>query len=305
MAENSNIEWTLHTMNPWVGCSKVSAGCKNCYAETLMDQRYGRVKWGPNGTRSRTADSNWRQPLRWNKKAEQAGERHRVFCASLADVFEDRPELVQWREDLFRLIMATPHLDWLLLTKRPENILRMWPEEEDDDDIGPMALSPSAYGKQLRRFANVWLGTSVEDQEAADQRIPELLKATHLCRYTFLSCEPLLGPVDLTSIPDGHPTLGNGYTYSALTGKYNWDDGDTLSPPPWLRAIGWIIVGGESGPGKRQFDPDWARSLRDQCAASGVAFFMKQMDKVASIPDDLMIRQFPNEGPARCGAMKP
>jgi protein gp37 len=260
MAENSKIEWTDHTFNPWVGCAKVSPGCKNCYAETLMDQRYGRVKWGVNGTRSRTAPGNWKQPLKWNRDAERDGVRRRVFCASLADVFEDRPDLEEWRADLFALIDATPFLDWLLLTKRPENIKRMWPQEADEDDgfVG-MALAGGAYGAVQKRRSNVWLGTSVENQEAANERIPQLLKASHLCRFTFLSCEPLLGPVNTWS--DANYPLQGGGTGSAFA---------------WGRGINWVIVGGESGHGARPMHPAWARTLRDQCVATGTAFLFKQ-----------------------------
>ena len=124
MAENSNIEWTHHTHNPWVGCSKVSPGCKHCYAERDMDKRRGFAKWGDQGTRVVTSESNWRKPLAWDRKAKAAGERHRVFCASLADVFEDREELVAPRERLFALMSLTPNLDWLVLTKRPEVMAR-------------------------------------------------------------------------------------------------------------------------------------------------------------------------------------
>lgn len=308
MAENSNIEWTDHTFNPWVGCAKVSAGCKNCYAETLMDTRYGRVKWGVNGTRSKTAPGNWKQPLKWNNQRYRCTmcghwqkdggqcvkqtkttlllhgiapiadtwvrcegvtefvERPRVFCSSLADVFEDRPELTEWRTELFKLIDATPHLDWLLLTKRPENIQRMWREVDDRgwlDDSRP----------------NVWLGTSVEDQAAANARIPELLKAAHLCRFTFLSCEPLLGPVDLLHVdavpyggPKGHQIdcIRKGY-WSKSWGFVNHSDlHDTFGP------LHWVIAGGESGPCARPMHPDWARSLRDQCEQAGVPFLFKQ-----------------------------
>lgn len=260
MGENSKIEWTRHTFNPWVGCAKVSAGCKNCYAETLMDQRYGRVKWGVNGTRSRTAPANWRKPLQWDKAAKAAGERHRVFCASLADVFEDRPDLVEWRTDLFKLIDATPNLDWLLLTKRPENIERMWRE-----------VNGRGWLDDPRQ--NVWLGTSVEDQEAADLRIPHLLKSAHLARFTFLSMEPLLGPVDLSKHWTPPPATMDEY----------WHDVD------------WVIVGGESGHGARPMHWQWARSLRDQCEAHGVPFLFKQwgewapVDKYQHALDDMPV----------------
>ena len=255
MGEFSNIEWTTHTFNPWIGCAKVSAGCKHCYAENLMDTRYGRVKWGVNGTRSRTGAGNWAKPLQWDRAAKKAGVRHRVFCASLADVFEDRPDLVQWRSELFELIDATPHLDWLLLTKRPENIVGMW----------------DGRGIVHRHRENVWLGTSVENQAAANERIPHLLNAAFLCKFTFLSCEPLLGPVDLQ-----------------LQGR-------NLGIVEHHEFVDWVIVGGESGKDRRAFDCNWARDIRSQCQAADVAFFMKQVDKVIPIPDDLLTREFPTQ----------
>ena len=119
MAENSKIEWTDHTFNPWIGCTKVSDGCKNCYAESLMDKRWGKVKWGPQGQRQRTSDENWKKPFAWDRQAAKQGIRYRVFCASLADVFEDNDQVSDWRLDLFDMIKVTPNLDWLLLTKRP------------------------------------------------------------------------------------------------------------------------------------------------------------------------------------------
>jgi protein gp37 len=271
MAQNSTIEWTDHTFNPWIGCSKVSPGCKHCYAETLMDTRYGRVQWGPNGTRVRTGPDNWKQPLRWNHAAllahnawERAAlfnpelpapHRPRVFCASLADIFEDRPELVQWRTELFALIDATPNLDWLLLTKRPINIRLMVPEPDAET-----RHSNQLNGHHGSYRHNLWLGTSVENQPAATGRIPYLLDAAYLCRYTFLSCEPLLGPVDLTD-------------FMLLQGGVTVDPGDTEVVMP---GIHWVICGGESGAKARPMHPDWARSLRDQCASANVPFFFKQ-----------------------------
>ncbi len=180
MTTNSNIEWTHHTFNPWVGCSKIHTGCKFCYAEELADHRFGKlwgVKWGPQGTRSRTSAENWRKPLEWNRKAEKVGERHRVFCASLADVFEDRPELVDLRAELFALIDTTQQLDWLILTKRPENVRRMWPDN--------------------RYRENVWLGTSVSDQMTANVWTERLIHLRDLTFILFLSVEPLLGPVKI------------------------------------------------------------------------------------------------------------
>lgn len=248
MAENSAIEWTHHTHNPWVGCTKVSPGCKHCYAERDMDKRRGFARWGDHGTRVVTSDANWRKPLAWDRKAREAGERHRVFCASLADVFEDREDLIGPRERLFDLISDTPHLDWLLLTKRPENLEAMLPW-----------TSAHAGEYRERYWPHVWLGTSVEDQQRADERIPAMLKIPAAVR--FLSMEPLLGPVDLTRL-----------TYR----------GDRLNPLDTTNDqaaphIDWIICGGESGPNARPMHPAWARSIRDQCQAAGVPFFFKQV----------------------------
>jgi protein gp37 len=143
--ENSKIEWTDHTFNPWIGCQHVSPGCDNCYAEMLMDTRYGRVEWGPHGARSKTSDANWKKSLTWNAQAHtfkhEHGRRQRVFCASLADVFDNKVDPA-WREELFELIRKCRRLDWLLLTKRPQNIRKMLPSNWRD-----------GYG-------NVWLGVT-------------------------------------------------------------------------------------------------------------------------------------------------
>ena len=177
MAENSKIEWTTHTFNPWIGCQKVSPGCDHCYAETLA-KRYGWVEWGPHGERKRTSESNWKKPRQWAKAAAKAGVRPRVFCSSLADVFDNRvpPE---WRSDLFDLIAGTPELDWLLLTKRPENAARMLPTGE---------------------WPNIWLGTTCEDQERYDRRWPILRSIP--ASIHFISYEPAIGPLRLHNGPD-------------------------------------------------------------------------------------------------------
>lgn len=261
MGENSKIEWTTHSFNPWVGCSKVSAACKNCYAEAWA-KRSGLVQWGENAERRRTSDANWRKPLVWNNQAN--GTRPRVFCASLADVFEDHPTIQPgWRADLGRLIACTDKLDWLLLTKRPENVYRMLP------DFWVNFAEPYAMP------SNVWIGTTVENQEEADRRIPELLKIP--AKVRFLSCEPLLESIDLHAV-----TMA---------------DGDNLDRElmhlGYGTAIDWVIAGGESGGSARPSHPDWFRSLRDQCKSAVVPFFMKQMTKKAEIPADLMVREFP------------
>lgn len=171
MAENSKIEWTTHTFNPWIGCTKVAPPCDNCYAEALA-KRYGWTKWGNEGERKRTSPANWRKPIAWNKAAKAAGERHRVFCASLADWLDNRVS-DGWRDDLANLIEATPNLDWLLLTKRIGNFGKHAPWH--DDDIP----------------ANVWLGITCGDQAEYDRDWPKLraLKAP----VRFISHEPSLG----------------------------------------------------------------------------------------------------------------
>lgn len=190
----------------------------------------GKRVWGQDAPRRFFTDKHWAEPLKWNAEAATSGERRRVFCASMSDVFEKRAELTPWRERLWDLIETTPNLDWLLLTKRPQNIEKMarwgdsWPE-------------------------NIWLGTTIENQKYAAIRLPHLLK--HSSSVRFLSCEPLLGSVDLS---------------------------------PWIKrqsrnnlhGIDWIIAGGESGPGARPMLPVWARSLRDQASRAKVAFHFKQ-----------------------------
>lgn len=182
--ENSKIEWCDHTFSPWHGCIKISPGCQNCYALAL-DKRWGKDVWGPGPKRQRTSEANWRLPLQWNRRAEKEGRRYKVFCASMADVFERNDQLIDWRFELWDLIGQTPMLDWLLLTKRPENVL----------DMTPYQWHRAEWGGYQGWPANVWIGTSVENQEYADKRIPELLKIPAVVR--FLSVEPLLGSVNL------------------------------------------------------------------------------------------------------------
>lgn len=186
--------------NPWRGCTKVSRGCANCYAEAGSKRNPAVLGvWGDAGTRVIASESYWRLPLKWDRQAAKAGERRRVFCASLADVFEDRPELVSPRQRLFRLIGDTPYLDWLLLTKRPENVLRMTHDEWCPPVPGHVSQN-AGDGHSWKWPSNVWLGVSVEDQQRADERIPILLQTPAAVR--FLSCEPLLGPLDLIGSPD-------------------------------------------------------------------------------------------------------
>lgn len=175
MAENSGIEWTHHTFNPWTGCTKVSPACDHCYAEA-WSRRSGHVEWGPHGARRRT--KTWGNPVKWNRRAAKDGVRYRVFCASLADVFDNHRSIqFYWRRDLYELIDETPNLDWLLLTKRPQNIVKLAPQRWFTSGI------PN----------NVWLGTTVENQKEAVLRIKHLTQIP--ARVRFLSCEPLVGPV--------------------------------------------------------------------------------------------------------------
>lgn len=177
MAQNSKIEWTHHTFNPWWGCVRISPACKHCYAESWA-RRVGMDLWGARSDRRFFGDAHWREPLKWNAAAAAAGERRRVFCASMADVFEKRAELDAWRARLWPLIEATPALDWLLLTKRPEHVATMAPWSS----IWPR---------------NVWLGVTAENQKWAERRLP-LLVATRAV-VKFVSAEPLLGELDLRS----------------------------------------------------------------------------------------------------------
>lgn len=249
MAERSKIEWTDHTFNPWTGCTKVSAACDHCYAEGWA-KRSGHVEWGPHSARRRTKPGNWNGPLKWNAEARDKGIRYRVFCASLADVFDNHKSIEwEWRHALLDLILRTTHLDWLLLTKRPQNVARYVP--------GWWNCWP----------AHVWIGTTVENQEEAERRIPHLLSIP--AKVRFLSCEPLLGPVDLRE-------LHSGWHFTNCLDGYRYHDTDRAVPSQKCERINWVICGGESGPGARPMHPDWARSLRDQCAAAGVPFFFKQ-----------------------------
>lgn len=249
MSETTGIEWTDSTFNPWWGCTKIAPACDFCYAAAL-DKRTGGDHWG-NVPRRRTSDKNWNDPKRWQKGAaafyEAHGRRRRVFSASMADIFDNQVDPA-WRDDLWVLIAACPDMDWLLLTKRPQNIEKMKPDFWDDIK------------------GHIWLGTTVEDQEHADANIPHLLK--HDSAVRFLSCEPMVGPIDLRSVAPK-----NGYAMDVLTG-YIHDFGVPHRDIP--RRIDWVIAGGESGPNARVADPAWFRSLRDQCKGTDVPFLFKQ-----------------------------
>ncbi len=261
MGEKSKIEWTDATFNPWWGCEKVSPGCAHCYAES-MAKRTGHEVWGPDKGRRFFKEAHWKEPLKWNEEALEQGVRKRVFCASMADVFEKRESLNEEREKLWTLIEQTPNLDWLLLTKRPE-LMRI--------------LTPARWHKAWP--VNAWAMTSAENQEQLDKRMHHLLQVPAHVRG--LSIEPQLGPVTLSLMGTVPASWGMGYASVS----------DLLS---------WVIVGGESGPGCRPFKVEWAEQLRKECEGTNTAFFMKQLggspykrDKLEDFPLSLRVREFP------------
>ena len=240
MAQDSSISWTKHTWNPWIGCAKVSPACDGCYAENLMDTRYHRASWGGpgkgTGTRVRTCASTWNDPFRWNRQAEKDGDRPFVFCASLADIFDNKVD-PSWRTEAFEVMRKTPRLVYLLLTKRPTQIF---------------GLSYQAGGLP----SNAAIGTTCEDQPRADYNLAALGVAKRLLEplFAFSSFEPLLGPIwiDPADMPD------------------------------------WVITGGETDQGShraRPTNPEWFRSLRDQCADRGVPFHHKQNGEWVSVSE--------------------
>lgn len=318
MAENSKIQWTDHTFSPWRGCTKASEGCRNCYAEAFSGRNPGTLGvWGPQGSRVVAAESAWREPLRWQKKAKAAGVRAKVFCASLCDVFEkwdtipeaSREGVMRARKRLGELVRDTPDLCWLMLTKRPDNVL---------DAAQDMWFRP---WREATLFPNVWIGASVEDQAAAEGRIPHLLNIPAAVR--FLSCEPLLGPLDLRRVryPDGSGSI------DALTGRLTLHvkgvdghpDFHAVTEEPVLRRVDWVIIGGESGHHARPFVVDDAREVLRQCRKAGTPAFFKQLgaeplgsDAATSQrlvmvtdrkggdpqewPEDIRVREFPRQG---------
>lgn len=272
MGENTLIQWAHHTFNPWRGCTRVSAGCDHCYAEAASKRNPAVLgEWGDDGTRVTASEAYWRKPIAWDRRAAAAGERHRVFCASLADVFEDRPELDGPRHRLFALINQTPNLDWLLLTKRPDVAVRML---HPDGDIANRIACRWP-------LPNVWVGTTVESMDVAGERISALIDIPAAIR--FLSCEPLISPVDLDPFLwlIGASTAG---PFQDFRGKRRYIPGSsgaggaTITHIP-SRDISWVIVGGESGPHARPMNIAWAEQIVEQCQAAAVPVFVKQLGK--------------------------
>lgn len=280
MADHTGIEWADSTFNPWIGCTKISPACDHCYAAVSSPARALGVEWGAGQPRRRTSAAYWKQPLRWNRADFQAcgdcgwrGEidtleddtcpacgkherlepaRRRVFCASLADVFDNEVDPT-WRRDLFALIAATPNLDWLLLTKRIGNAHDMIRD-------ALARIDPLMQVNNPWPWRNVWIGATIANQQEAIRDVPKLHATPAAIR--FLSMEPLLGPVDLWPHLDIEKVPSDGGVLYEGGGR--------------THGIDWVIVGGESGPHARPMQPDWVRDLRLQCSRAGVRFLFKQ-----------------------------
>lgn len=299
MGQNSGIAWTHHTFNPWWGCEKVSPGCKHCYAEGLAVGRMKLPIWGAGRERRMFGEKHWTEPLKWDRAAEKEGKRARVFCASMADVFEDyqgpnAADVRKARGDLAQLILRTPNLTWLLLTKRPENVAKLWP-----------LFIP------IQAIPNVWIGCTVENQEMAEKRIPHLLSIP--AKVRFVSYEPALGPVVFTELRTDETCeeCGEVVRHNALSfGEVRCLCGTEATT---LHRLDWVIVGGESGSGARPFNPAWADWTVTACHNAGVPVFVKQMgsnptlregsgwgkitarkgDNLAEWPAQLRVQEFP------------
>jgi protein gp37 len=245
MGEKTAISWTDATYNPWWLCTEVSPGCDNCYARELA-KRWG-YGWGKGVPRRTFGDKHWNEPLKWDRRAKEDGTKTKVFCASMADIMDDEAPEGQ-RERLWELIDNTPNLIWQLLTKRPQRYLRWLPKKF--------------------QHANVWLGTTAENQETFNIRAPHLIDAS-VDRGTiaFISYEPAIGPLTLSGLP-------------------NWN-------------LDWLIFGGESGRGRRPMEQAWAENVLRECRERGTKFFMKQMSALSPeegknlIPPHLTIQEFP------------
>ena len=254
MGEASKIEWTDATFNPWIGCTKVSPACDNCYAEDYA-RRYKIADWG-NHPRHKTGASTWSVPRRLNRDADtwfaQYGRPRFIFCASLADVFDNQVP-AEWRRELWDLIRDCDRLVWLLLTKRPQNIRKML---------------PSDWGEG---WSHVWLGATVENQVEAQKRLIHLMSVPAAKR--FVSCEPLTGPLDLSEVwPDSDTKI------DFIRGHCEVEDIiEGWQPSEWCPdQLDWVITGGESGANARSAPEEWYLDLRDQCFLAGVPFHFKQ-----------------------------
>lgn len=267
--EGSKIGWTDNTFNPWMGCTKVSPACKHCYAEFSTPVRTQGIVWGKGMKRERTGEAYWHHPRVWNKKAPGS----RVFCASLADWLDDEVP-IEWLADLLELIADCPNLNWQMLSKRPENWKTRLQAAFATVNPGHTAFQMIGDWLQGKPPRQIWAGTTVENQEYADRRIPDLLNIP--ARIRFLSIEPMLGPIDLTNVA---PAVDEGLDigFDCLRGCLHGQIEEDWSED----RVHWVITGGESRPTNpreaRPFRIDHANAVMMQCADAKVPVFMKQM----------------------------
>ena len=266
MADTTNIEWADATLNYWIGCTQIAPACDNCYALT-WGKRFG-VKWG-NHPRHRTAETTRKKLHKYQRNAAkffaEHGRRQRIFINSLSDFFDNQvPE--EWRAEAWEDFRQCPDLDILLLTKRPQNIIKMLPDFWDEIKD------------------NIWCGTTAENQEAVETNIPYLIKID--CAVRFVSYEPALGPVNFTRIKveEGYLDALQNYMAVDVGGGY-FDNFPTFS-----NGVDWVIAGGESGPNARPAHPDWFRSVRDQCELAEIPHLFKQWGE--HLPWELEIAPF-------------
>lgn len=290
----TKIEWTDEVWNPVTGCTKVSAGCKNCYAERIFQRPYP----GRAFTDVRCHPERLDAPLHWRKS-------RMIFVNSMSDLFhEDVPD--EFIDQIFDVMASANQHTFQVLTKRAvrmqKYVLARLAKKQayaDKFDLCPteaMRNSPAAKWARedaARVPAYIWLGVSVEDQATADERIPLLLQTPAAVRW--ISAEPLLAPINLST-----HDIGNLYWLSALTGRAHIMHDGGMPAAPTYGKLDWVVTGGESGPNARPSHPDWFRSLRDQCRNTGVRFFMKQITERGSkiqyeaFPSDLMVREYPS-----------
>ena len=278
MGEITGIAWTDHTWNPWRGCDKVSPGCAHCYSEKIT-LRFDRGKFYNSANMEELEPFLDERELRlltnsgiW-QGVRVAGSK--VFVGDMTDVFgEWVPD--EMLDRLFAAFAVRPDVTFQVLTKRALRMQDYFAHYRTSMVNAIRVRDLPDGGMLIAPLPNVWLGVSVENQAMAEERIPHLLQTPAAVR--FVSYEPALGPVDF------RPFLLNGIAAKGRKYPLSCDV---------IRCIDWIICGGESGPGKRPFNPDWGRSVRDRCREAAVPFFMKQIDKVQPIPDDLLVREFP------------
>lgn len=286
--KNTNIEWTDHSINFWWGCTKVSPACANCYAESVAKvfgrRIFGAVpQWGAGKPRAERLEKARIEALVLNRQAAQKGTRYRVFVNSMSDWLDDEVP-IEWLSALLETVWVCQNLDFQLLTKRPQNfrrrmnaVLKRVLKATGGEPCNEADFIDGWVNKRDMIPKNVWIGTTVENQEQAEKRIPHLLEIP--ARVRFLSCEPLLGSVDISHIRQG----------------------DNQWFP--LQHLHWVIAGGESGGKARPMHPDWVRSLRDQCAAAHVPFFFKQWGEWCPATEEFGVQGsvMPESGIMPCG----